>query len=64
MSHDLRSADNRHEFWPYVSFTGFECFIGVRCGFDMHLYVTSYLNGHNHNTYIRLTQLYIYLFIY
>ena len=64
MGHDLRSADNRHEFRPYVSFTGFEFFIAVRCGFDMHLYVTSCLNAHNHNTCIRLPQLYIYIYLF
>ena len=57
MGHNLRNADNRHKFRPYVSFTGFELFfIAVRCGFDIHLYVTSCLNAHNHNTCIRLPQ--------
>ena len=28
----------------------------VRCDFDKHLYLTSYLNAHNHNTCIRLPQ--------
>ena len=49
-------ADNRHDVWPYVSFTGFAFHIAVRCGFDKHLYLTSCLNAHNHNTYIRLAQ--------
>ena len=53
---DLRSADNRHDVRPYVSFTGFAFYITVRCGFDKHLYLTSCLNAHNHNTYIRLAQ--------
>ena len=53
---DLRSADNKHDFRPYVSFTGFAFYIAVRCGFDKHLYLTSCLNAHNHNTCIRLPQ--------
>ena len=53
---DLRSADNRHDVRPYVSFTGFAFDIAVRCGFDKHLYLTSCLNAHNHNTCIRLPQ--------
>ena len=40
----------------YVSFTGFAFYIAVRCGFDKHLYLTSCLNAHNHNTCIRLAQ--------
>ena len=28
----------------------------IRCGFDKHLYLTSCLNAHNHNTCIRLPQ--------
>ena len=39
-----------------VSFTGFAFYIVVRCGFDKHLYLTSCLNAHNHNTCIRLAQ--------
>ena len=39
---------------PYVSFTEFAFYIAVRCGFDKHLYLTSCLNAHNHNTCIRL----------
>ena len=53
---DLRSADKRHDVRPYVSFTGFAFYIGVRCGFDKHLYLTSCLNAHNHNTCIRSAQ--------
>ena len=53
---DLRSADNKHDFRPYESFTGFAFYIAVRCGFDKHLYLTSCLNAHNHNTCIRLPQ--------
>ena len=34
----------------YMSFTGFAFYIAVRCGFDKHLYLTSCLNAHNHNT--------------
>ena len=37
-------------------FTGFAFYIAVRCGFDKHLYLTSCLNAHNHNTCIRLAQ--------
>ena len=37
-------------------FTGFAFYVAVRCGFDKHLYLTSYLNAHNHNTRIRLLQ--------
>ena len=40
----------------HVSFTGFAFYIAVRCGFDKHLYLTSCLNAHNHNTCIRLPQ--------
>ena len=53
---DLRSADNKHDFRPYVYFTRFAFYIAVRCGFDKHLYLTSCLNAHNHNTCIRLPQ--------
>ena len=53
---DLRSADNRHDARLYVSFTGFAFYIVLRCGFDKHLYLTSCLNAHNHNTCIRLAQ--------
>ena len=45
-----------HDFRPYVSFTGFAFYIAVICGFDKHLYLTSCLNAHNHNTCIRLPQ--------
>ena len=45
-----------HDFRPYVSFTGFAFYIPVRCGFDKHIYLTSVLNAHNHNTRIRLLQ--------
>ena len=38
-----------------MSFTGFAFYV-VRCGFDKHLYLTSCLNAHNHNTCIRLPQ--------
>ena len=37
-------------------FTGFAFYIAVRCGFDKHLYLTSCLNAHNHNTCMRLPQ--------
>ena len=36
--------------------TGFAFYNAVRCGFDKHLYLTSCLNAHNHNTCIRLAQ--------
>ena len=36
--------------------TGFAFYIAVRCGFDKHLYLTSYLNAHNRNTCIRFPQ--------
>ena len=39
-----------------MSFMGFAYYIAVRCGFDKHLYLTSCLNAHNHNTRIRLPQ--------
>ena len=48
--------NNKHDFRPYVSFMGFASYIAVRCGFDKHLYLTSCLNAHNHNTCIRLPQ--------
>ena len=38
---DLHSADNRHDFRPYVSFAGFTFYIAVRCNFGKHLYLTS-----------------------
>ena len=39
-----------------MSFTEFAFYIAVRYGFDKHLYLTSCLNAHNHNTCIRLAQ--------
>ena len=56
LSHYHRHSDNRHDVRPYVSFTGFAFYIAVRSGFDKHLYMTSCLNAHNHNTCIRLSQ--------
>ena len=53
---DLRSADNKHNFRPYVCFTGFAFYIAVPCSFDKHLYLTSCLNAHHQNTCIRLPQ--------
>ena len=35
---------------------GFAFYIAVRCGFDKYLYLTTCLNAHNHNIYIRLPQ--------
>ena len=43
-------------FKPYGFFTGFAFYIAVRCGFDKHLYLTSCINAHNHNTCMRLPQ--------
>ena len=34
----------------------FAFYIAVRCNIDKHLYLTSCLNAHNHNTCIRLAQ--------
>ena len=42
---------------PYVSFTEFAFYIAVRRDFDKHLYLTSCLNAHNHNTCIPLAQI-------
>ena len=39
-----------------MPFTGFEFYIAVRCGFDKHLYLTSCLNAHHHNTCTCLPQ--------
>ena len=39
-----------------LPFTGFAFYTTVRCGFYKHLYLTSCLNAHNHNTCIRLPQ--------
>ena len=39
-----------------MSFTGLTFYIAVRCGFDKHLYLTSCINAHSHNTCIRLPQ--------
>ena len=39
-----------------VCFYGLAFYIAVCCGFDKHLYLTSCLNAHNHNTCIRLPQ--------
>ena len=39
-----------------MSFMGFAFYVAVHCGFDMHLYLTSCLNAHNHNICIRLAQ--------
>ena len=39
-----------------MSFAGFAFCIAVLCGFDKHLYLTSCLNAHDHNTCIRLPQ--------
>ena len=52
----MQIIDTPHNFKRYVSFAGFAFYIAVRCGFDKHLYLTSCLNAHNHNTCIRLPQ--------
>ena len=52
----VQIIDTPNKFRTYVSFTGFAFYIAVRCGFDKHLYLTSCLNAHNHNTCIRLPQ--------
>ena len=39
-----------------MSFAGFAFYIAVRCGFDKHVYLTSCLNAHHHNTCIPLPQ--------
>ena len=39
-----------------MSFTGFAFYIAVCFGFDKHIYLTSCLNAHNHNTCMRLPQ--------
>ena len=52
---DLRSADNRHSP-QFMAVCVFSFYIAVRRGFDKHLYLTSCLNAHNHNTCIRFPQ--------
>ena len=52
----VQTRDTPHNVRPCVSFAGFAFYIAVRCGFDKHLYLTSCLNAHNHNTCIRLSQ--------
>ena len=52
----MQIIDTPHKFKTYVYFTGCAFYIAVRCGFDKHLYLTSCLNAHNHNTCIRLPQ--------
>ena len=39
-----------------MSFTGFALYIAVCCGFNKHLYLTSFLNAQNHNICIGLPQ--------
>ena len=55
---DLRCADNKHDVTvrPHVSFTEFVFYIAVCCGFSKHLYLTSCLNAHNHNTCMHMAQ--------
>ena len=52
----VQIIDTPHNFRSYVSFKGFAFYNAVLCGFDKHLYLTSCLNAHNHNTCIRLPQ--------
>ena len=52
----VQTIDIPHNVRSCVSFPGFAFHIAVRCGFDKHLYLTSCLNAHNHNTCIRLPQ--------
>ena len=52
----VQIIDTPHNFRPCVSFAEFAFYIAVRCGFDKLLHLTSGLNAHNHNTYIRLPQ--------
>ena len=50
----VQIIDTPHNFRPCVSFARFAFYIAVL--FDKHLYLTSCLNAHNHNTCIRLPQ--------
>ena len=43
-------------FLGRMCLTGFAFYIAVRCGFDKHLYLTSCLNAHNHNSCVRFLQ--------
>ena len=52
----VQIIDTPHNFRPCVSFAGFAFYIAVRCGFAKHVYLTSCLNAHNHNTCIRLPE--------
>ena len=52
----VQIIDIPHNFSQCVSFAGFAFYIAVPCAFDKHLYLTSCLNAHNHNTCIRLPQ--------
>ena len=52
----VQIIDTPHNCKPCLSFAGFAFCIAVRCGFDKHLYLTSCLNEHNHNTCIPLPQ--------
>ena len=52
----VQIIDTPHNFRSYVSFMGFAFYVAVRCGFDKHIYLTSCLNAHNHNTCICLPQ--------
>ena len=48
--------DWTQEQYTIKYFTGFAFYMAVRCCFDKHLYPTSCLNAHNHNTCVRLPQ--------
>jgi len=52
----VQIIDTPNKFMTYVSFTGFAFYIPVHCGSDKHLYLTSCLHAHNHNTCIRLPE--------
>ena len=43
-----------------MSFMGFAFYIVVCCSFDKHLYLTSCLTAHNHNTCIRLIKIHVF----
>ena len=47
----VQIIDAPHNVRPCVSFEGFAFYFAVRYGFDKHLYLTSCLNAHNHNTH-------------
>ena len=52
----MQVIDTPQKYKPYVFFTSFAFYIAIRCDFVKHLYLTSCLNTHNHNTCMRLPQ--------